>query len=141
VADVMTPQQRSRCMSKVKNKNTSLEVKFRKVLWARGFRYRLGRKLLGKPDLVFVSAKVAVFIDGCFWHACPVHGQEPKSNAGFWSEKLAKNRLRDETVNAGLGELGWTVVRFWEHELKDDVERCVGELSKNIKDQFRTPRN
>lgn len=122
-------------MSKVKNKNTTLEVKFRKILWSRGFRYRLGRKLLGKPDLVFVSAKVAVFIDGCFWHACPIHGQEPKTNVGFWSEKLAKNRLRDQTVNIGLTELGWTVIRFWEHELKDDVDLCVNELARTLKNR------
>lgn len=123
-------------MSKVKNKNTILEVKFRKVLWARGLRYRLGRKLLGKPDLVFIGAKVAVFIDGCFWHACPIHGQEPKTNTGFWSEKLSKNKLRDQKVNTGLAELGWTVVRFWEHELKDDAERCVSDLVKIVKDRM-----
>jgi DNA mismatch endonuclease (patch repair protein) len=123
-------------MSKVKNKNTGLEVRFRKVLWARGLRYRLGRKLLGKPDLVFIGPKVAVFIDGCFWHACPIHGQEPKTNASFWAEKLKKNILRDQKVNAGLDELGWKVVRFWEHELKDDVEQCVSELIKTVKDRM-----
>jgi len=135
VADVLTPQQRSHCMSKVKNKNTTLEVKFRKILWSRGLRYRLGRKILGKPDLVFVSAKVAVFIDGCFWHACPIHGQKPKTNTGFWSEKLAKNILRDQTVNIGLADLGWTVIRFWEHQLKDDVELCINELVRTLKDR------
>lgn len=123
-------------MSRVKNTDTSLEVKFRKILWARDLRYRLGRKLLGKPDLVFVSAKIAVFIDGCFWHACPMHGQKPKTNTGFWSEKLTKNILRDQKVNAGLIELGWTVVRFWEHELKDDTDRCVNELMKTIQDRI-----
>lgn len=137
MTDVMTPQQRSRCMSRVKNKDTSLEVKFRKALWTRGLRYRLGRKLLGKPDLVFVSAKIAVFIDGCFWHACPIHGQKPKTNSVFWSEKLTKNSLRDQKVNAGLVELGWTVVRFWEHELNDDAERCVTELMKTLEDRIK----
>lgn len=133
MADVMTPEQRSRCMSKVKGKNTKLEVEFRKVLWARGLRYRLGWKLPGKPDLVFVGVKVAVFIDGCFWHACPIHGQEPKTNAGFWFEKLRKNKLRDQTVNMKLAELGWRVVRIWEHELREDADRCVSELSKTVK--------
>lgn len=127
-------------MSRVKNKDTSLEVKFRKALWARGLRYRLGRRLLGKPDLVFVSAKIAVFIDGCFWHACPIHGQKPKTNSVFWSEKLTKNSLRDQNVNAGLVELGWTVVRFWEHELKDDAERCVNELIKTLEDRIQMAR-
>lgn len=123
-------------MSRVKNRDTTLEVRFRKVLWARGLRYRLSRKLFGKPDLVFVSAKVAVFIDGCFWHACPIHGQEPKTNSDFWSDKLTKNKLRDQKVNAGLAELGWTVVRFWEHELKEDAERCANELTKTVKDRI-----
>lgn len=135
MADVMTPQQRSHCMSKVKNKNTTLELKFRKILWSRGLRYRLDRKLLGKPDLVFVSAKVAVFIDGCFWHACPLHGQEPKTNTGFWSEKLVKNKVRDQMVNSGLTDLGWMVIRFWEHELKDDVELCINELVRTLKNR------
>lgn len=135
MTDVMTPQQRSNCMSKVKNTNTSLEVKFRKILWTRGLRYRLGRKLLGKPDLVFVSAKVAVFIDGCFWHACPIHGQKPKTNSVFWTEKLDKNMLRDQKVNAGLIELGWEVIRFWEHELKEDTEQCVKKLIQTIKNR------
>jgi len=137
VTDVMTPQQRSRCMSKVKNKNTSLEVKFRKILWMRGMRYRLDSKLLGRPDLVFVSAKIAVFVDGCFWHACPIHGQKPKTNINFWSEKLTKNMLRDQKVNAELANLGWQVIRFWEHELKDDTERCVKELMKTISDRLK----
>lgn len=135
MADVLTPEQRSRCMSKVKSRDTKLEVKFRKVLWAKGLRYRLGRKLPGKPDLVFVGAKVAVFIDGCFWHACPIHGQEPKTNAGFWSEKLRKNKLRDQTVNVKLAELGWRVVRIWEHELREDADRCVRELFKTVKNR------
>lgn len=123
-------------MSQVKNKNTSLEVKFRKVLWARGLRYRLGQKLIGKPDLVFVRARVAVFIDGCFWHACPIHGQEPKTNTGFWSEKLTKNKLRDLHVNTELAALGWAVVRIWEHELKSDTGRCVEELVKIVRDRI-----
>lgn len=135
MADVLTPEQRSRCMSKVKSRNTKLEVKFRKVLWKKGLRYRLGWKLPGKPDLVFVGAKVAVFIDGCFWHACPIHGQEPKTNSGFWSEKLRKNKLRDQKVNVELAELGWRVVRIWEHELREDADRCVSELFKTIKNR------
>ena len=117
-------------MSRVKGKNTRIEVDFRKKLWARGLRYRLGYKLLGKPDLVFVSASVAVFVDGCFWHGCPVHGQEPKTNKEFWVEKLRKNKQRDQRVTAELTALGWLVVRFWEHELKKELDRCIADLSR-----------
>jgi DNA mismatch endonuclease (patch repair protein) len=133
VADVLTPEQRSQCMSQVRGKNTRLEVDFRKKLWAMGLRYRLGYRLLGKPDLVFVSAKVAVFVDGCFWHGCPIHGQQPKTNSAFWKQKLDRNKLRDQRVSEELAGLGWAVVRFWEHELKQEVYRCVSELSETIK--------
>jgi len=120
-------------MSRVRGRNTSLEVKFRKKLWARGLRYRLGYKLIGKPDLVFVNAKVAVFIDGCFWHGCPLHGQIPKTNGEFWKIKIGKNVARDKTVSYELGALGWKVIRFWEHELKQDVERCIEDVYSSIR--------
>jgi DNA mismatch endonuclease (patch repair protein) len=132
VADVLTQEQRSRCMAQVKGKNTRLEVDFRKKLWGRGFRYRVGYKLLGKPDLVFIGPKVAVFIDGCFWHGCPVHGQQPKTNVAFWCAKLSKNKKRDELVNDELSQRGWRVVRFWEHEVKRDFDQCVARLKNEI---------
>ncbi|WP_255407842.1 very short patch repair endonuclease [Collimonas sp. PA-H2] len=125
---MLTPEQRSRCMSLVKGKNTGPELKLRKILWAQGLRYRLGYKLPGKPDLVFVSAKIAVFVDGCFWHGCPIHGEQPKTNQRFWSEKINKTKLRDQQVNAQLVELGWSVIRYWEH----DIERNIDTCTKNI---------
>jgi DNA mismatch endonuclease (patch repair protein) len=72
--------------------------------------------LRSTADIVFVSAKVAVYVDGCFWHSCPDHATQPASNAEWWAEKLAKNRERDERADAELAALGWTVVRIWEHE-------------------------
>lgn len=128
MADVLTPAQRSHCMSKVKGKNTLLEVNFRKLLWARGLRYRLGYKLPGKPDLVFVGPRVVVFVDGCFWHGCPIHGKNPATNSDFWKVKLTKNIIRDSKVNQELMKLGWEVVRFWEHAIKASPEQCVNEL-------------
>lgn len=116
-------------MSRVKGKNTGPEIKLRKALWATGLRYRLEYKLFGKPDLVFVSAKIAVFIDGCFWHGCPVHGEYPQTNKTFWAEKIRKNTQRDQLVNTKLAELGWTVVRYWEHEIKHDIVSCVEQIT------------
>lgn len=120
-------------MSRVKGKNTRLEVQLRKALWAQGLRYRLGSKLLGKPDLVFIGARVVVFVDGCFWHNCPIHGQRPKTNEDFWQQKLDRNKERDRYVNEELTKLGWTVIRFWEHEVKGDLNKCVAEIAASVR--------
>lgn len=125
MTDVLTPEQRRRCMSRVRDRDTSPELKLRKALWAAGCRYRLRYKLPGKPDLVFVARRLVVFVDGCFWHGCPVHATHPKANETFWREKLEDNRRRDQRVNAKLQELGWDVLRFWEHEVDRDIEGVV----------------
>src|SRR5262245_58666688 len=86
--DVLTPAQRSRCMSHIKGKDTKPELLLRKALWRLGLRYRLHAKIPGRPDVVFPKAKVAVFIDGCQWHCCPIHFVRPKSNQEFWDRKF-----------------------------------------------------
>jgi DNA mismatch endonuclease (patch repair protein) len=82
-----------------------------------------------RPDVVFTRARVAVFVDGCFWHCCPVHGNEPQANTGYWLPKLRRNIARDVSVNAALEKNGWTIVRGWEHEgpvaIADRVEAAV----------------
>ena len=112
----------SRRMGRVRQKGTSPELALRTALHARGLRYRLQVALLSKPrrvaDLVFPSPKVAVFVDGCFWHGCPVHASWPKKNAEFWREKIETNMARDADTNARLEALGWAAVRVWAHELK-----------------------
>lgn len=125
MTDVLTPEQRRRCMSRIRNRNTLPELALRKRLWAAGMRFRLKYPLTGKPDLVFVGARVAVFVDGCFWHGCPEHGQIPKTNTEFWAAKIARNRARDSLVNAQLAEQGWRVLRFWQHQIKSDMDGCV----------------
>jgi len=114
-------------------RDTTPELELRRELWRRGLRYRVDRPLDGKlrrrADLTFVGAKVVVFVDGCFWHGCPEHGTSPKANAEWWSEKLARNVARDADTDEYLTSLGWTVLRFWEHEdvraAADQVERVV----------------
>lgn len=128
MTDVMTPAQRSRCMAKIQGKNTAPETVLRKGLWAMGLRYRIHAKLPGKPDIVFPGVKVVVFIDGCFWHRCPLHGVMPKSNAEFWEQKLNGNVARDRKNEETLKQLGWRVVRYWEHQVESDPEKLVKEL-------------
>lgn len=128
MADLMTPTQRSSCMSKIKGKNTRPELMLRKSLWREGLRYRLNSKLPGKPDMVFVSKKVAIFVDGCFWHCCPEHGSKPKSNESFWHKKLQRNIERDIIVNEQLHNKGWSVCRIWEHEVEKNISVAVDKI-------------
>lgn len=128
MADTLTPEQRHKCMSHVKGKDTKPEVRLRKALWAKGLRYRLNYKLPGKPDLVFVAARVVVFVDGCFWHGCPEHGTIPETNRAFWEKKIRRNIERDREVTEELGEMGWTVLRVWTHELKGDLDDVVYDV-------------
>lgn len=119
-------------MSRIRGRNTKPELMLRRELWSRGLRYRISPKLIGKPDIVFVSSGVAVFVDGCFWHGCPDHCREPKTNAQFWREKIAKNRSRDTQVNLELSENGWHVLRFWEHQIKQDLVGCADAIQSAI---------
>lgn len=133
MADVMTPKQRSRCMSRVRSKNTAIEIRLRKAVWARGLRYRIHKALPGRPDLVFTGARVAVFVDGCFWHSCPVHGTEPKSNSEFWRRKLEANRVRDARVNKELQAQGWTVIRIWQHTVEGNLAAAVDIIEQEVR--------
>ncbi|MBV9968086.1 MAG: very short patch repair endonuclease [Alphaproteobacteria bacterium] len=116
--DVLTPAQRSFCMSRNRGRNTGPEVRLRRALWGLGLRYRLGSRLPGRPDLVFPGVKLAVFVDGCFWHSCPEHGVMPKGNSTFWNQKLARTKERDSVVDGELLKRGWRVIRLWEHEIE-----------------------
>lgn len=122
-------------MARVRNKNTAPETLLRKALWSQGLRYRLRPKLPGTPDLAFPGAKVAVFVDGCFWHGCPAHYTKPVRNAEFWDKKLQVNLARDRRADDELKALGWTVVRVWGHELKEDpwvAAARVGDVIRTL---------
>lgn len=104
-------------------RNTGPELELRRQLWRRGLRYRVDYPVLGRrrrADIVFTRSRVAVFVDGCFWHGCPVHGSVPKANADWWRQKLEENRCRDRDTDLRLAATGWRVIRCWEHE--DPVE-------------------
>ena len=121
-------------LARVRQKDTDVELALRKELHAKGLRYRLHVPLLTKPrrvaDIVFSSAKVAVFVDGCFWHGCPEHASWPKSNAQFWREKIEANRARDLDTDQRLQASGWQVVRVWAHE-------CALQAAERIEDIIR----
>ena len=131
--DVLTPKQRSYCMSKIKGSNTNPELILRKALWKKGYRYRTKSKILGKPDMVFSNPKVAIFVDGCFWHKCPRHYTKPKSNGEFWEKKILANISRDKIVNAQLKSEGWKVVRIWECQIKEEPDKQLFAIEKNLK--------
>lgn len=118
---------RSKLMSRIKSKGTSPEIALRKALWYSGMRYRVqyGKE---KIDIAFPGKKVAVFVDGCFWHSCPVHGHIPKSNLGYWKPKLERNVQRAEAKDARLAESGWAALHFWEHDVKSDPKKCAAEV-------------
>lgn len=126
-----TTQKRSKIMSKIKGKNTKPELQFRKALWKKGVRYRVdSKKLPGKPDVSIKKYKLAIFIDGEFWHGYNWDERKKtiKSNRRFWVPKIERNMQRDAEVNLQLKEMGYTVFRFWEHEIKKDLEKCLNDI-------------
>lgn len=132
--DTVSPEVRSRTMRAVKGKNSSLEMKFRRALWAAGVRgWRLHKSSMpGKPDLIFSRSRVVVFIDSCFWHGCPAHLRMPKSNLDYWEAKIARNRARDRSATRELKSHGWSVLRFWEHDIRNDLKGSVSKLQSAI---------
>jgi DNA mismatch endonuclease, patch repair protein len=128
---------RSEQMARIRGSDTSPEVALRRALWKRGLRYRLkARTPGGKPDVTFPKQRLALFIDGCFWHGCPLHYARPRSRQNFWSAKLAENIDRDWRQSTALQAAGWCVVRLWEHEVILDLvqaaERVELALKRNV---------
>jgi DNA mismatch endonuclease (patch repair protein) len=113
-------------MQATRRRDTPAELAIRSLIHRRGLRYRVDvspvKEMRRRADLVFTSARVAVFVDGCFWHGCPEHVTWPKTNAEFWRKKIAMNKARDANTNDVLTDAGWLVLRFWEH---DDPIRCA----------------
>ena len=119
-------------MKSNRGKDTKLEIRVRKALHARGLRYRLQSKVPGSNrrtiDIAFPRQKVAVFIDGCFWHGCPIHHTVARTNAAFWATKVARNRERDRDTNRMLVEADWITARFWEHQPTEEIVDRIVEL-------------
>ena len=126
--DNLTPKQRSHCMSRIKGKDTGLEVRVRSALHKKGLRFRKHvKKLPGKPDIVFIKARVAVFVDGDFWHGYRFPSWENKVS-DFWKKKISKTRERDLRNHRKLRNMGWEVIRLWQHQIKRDFETCIAKI-------------
>lgn len=127
--DVLTQVQRHKNMSHIHSKDTKPEILFRKALWHHGIRYRKNYgKLPGKPDIAITKCEIAVFVDGDFWHAKghqEYPGEQIDSNKEYWQKKLKCNVERDRRVNDDLTDMGWLVLRFWESDIKKDLQKCV----------------
>tara|TARA_Y100001958_G_scaffold107799_1_gene75594 strand:- start:2577 stop:2990 length:414 start_codon:yes stop_codon:yes gene_type:complete len=116
-------------MRRMPTRDSKPEIKIRKVLYSLGLRYRVHQKHLpGKPDISFGPAKVAVFVDGCFWHNCPDHGTIPKSNRDWWVEKFKKNRERDKRKDRELRQIGWEPIHIWEHEDPEEASKYIARV-------------
>jgi DNA mismatch endonuclease (patch repair protein) len=138
MADILTPIQRHSCMSRIRGKDTKPEIRVRKGLHRRGFRFRLqDRRLPGRPDITLPKYGVAIMVNGCFWHGhkgCR-YATKPRTNPEFWETKIERNRHRDEVTTAHLEALGWTVITVWECELrgKAAVEARIEALAEDIR--------
>ncbi|NLX26717.1 MAG: very short patch repair endonuclease [Lentisphaerae bacterium] len=128
MVDNLTPQQRSYCMSCVKGKDTGLEVRVRSALHKKGLRFRKHvHNLPGNPDIVFPRARVAVFVDGDFWHGYRFALWEYKVS-DFWKKKINKNRARDAVNHRKLRRMGWAVIRLWQHDIEKDFDTCIDQI-------------
>jgi DNA mismatch endonuclease, patch repair protein len=126
LVDKISKKERSKVMSAIRSTNTKPELKLRKALFTKGYRYRIhyGKS---KIDIAFPPKKIAIFVDGCFWHGCPLHSHVPQTNVEYWRPKLQRNKERDLAVNACLQNDGWLVLRFWEHEL-DNISTVINKI-------------
>lgn len=135
MVDVFSRKKRSQVMAAVKGANNRSTELFVAALLRKNkvHGWRRGLPIFGKPDFVFRGARVAVFVDGCFWHACPLHGSLPKTNREFWRKKLTRNRERDREVDKRLKLTGWHVVRVWHHEL-NEPRRVLTRIARSLGD-------
>ncbi|SDN78947.1 very short patch repair endonuclease [Alkalicoccus daliensis] len=130
--DNLTNKQRTKNMKAIKSQS-QLENLVTKELWHRGYRFRKNvRSLMGRPDIVIKKYKVVIFIDSCFWHGCPLHGNIPKTNQNYWIPKLNRNKERDKEVEEYYVSLNWNILRIWEHEIKDDLTGALNKIEYHI---------
>jgi DNA mismatch endonuclease (patch repair protein) len=132
--DNLSKEDRRKTMQHIRSKGTKIEETISKALWKKGVRFRRHQKdLPGKPDFSIKKYKLAVFLDSCFFHGCPEHAVIPKTNTEYWTAKMERNQKRDRKVNEMYKEMDWTVLRFWEHEVKKNKDDVVNTIVNAIK--------
>jgi len=127
MSDIFTKEKRSWIMSRIRSTETKTENKLVFQLKMNRIKFKRYPKIFGSPDFL-IGKNVAVFIDGCFWHKCPTHYRAPKNSKKFWSLKIERNVQRDNVVNSTLKKEGYKVIRFWEHDIENKMERCIKKL-------------
>jgi DNA mismatch endonuclease (patch repair protein) len=133
MSDTISKKKRSEIMSKVRSKDSKIEVDFRKAIWKAGFRYRKNpTRYFGKPDLVLNKYKTVIFVDSCFWHGCKKHCRLPSTRKNYWLPKIERNKQRDKEVNRNYKKEGWKVIRVWEHQLKSS-DKIIKKISEELK--------
>ena len=136
--DNLTPSQRTKNMKAIRSSETKIEQILRKALWHEGIRYRKNyNKLIGKPDIVITKYKIAIFCDGDFWHGRDNCENIVASNKKYWLEKIKKNKERDLDTTIALRDNGWTVLRFWESDIKKSIEECIQEIKNCLFEKSR----
>jgi DNA mismatch endonuclease, patch repair protein len=133
--DTLSREQRSKTMRAVKSKDSKMELRLRLALWHKGYRYRKHySRVLGNPDIAFVSFRIAIFCDSEFWHGYDwkTRKKQIKSNKKFWHTKIERNMKRDLYVTESLKKLGWVVIRFWGNQLEHNLEACIQEIENSI---------
>lgn len=127
--DTVSKQKRSEIMSRIKSRDSKIETLFRKELWKRGFRYsKNSSKYFGKPDIVLLKYKAVIFIDSCFWHGCKKHCRIPSIHKNYWTQKIARNGVRDKEVSKHYKKQGWKIFRIWEHEMTKSIAKIKNNL-------------
>lgn len=120
-------------MQNIRSTETKMEILVRSELHKRGYRFRKNvKRLIGRPDIVFPKYKVVVFLDSCFWHMCPYHSNIPKTNKLYWLPKLQRNKARAKEVNKKLRKDGWMVLRLWEHQINNDIEKSINKIISHL---------
>jgi len=137
--DIFTPEKRSKIMSKIHSKDTSIEVQVRKWLFKRGFRYRVNVNILpGKPDIVMPKYKTIIFVHGCYWHGHDTgcsYSHTPKSNTDYWGPKITKNKVRDQKNEELLEQMGWKVIALWECQIRKDFSKTMENVVEALTTQ------
>ncbi|MDE1831601.1 MAG: very short patch repair endonuclease [Thaumarchaeota archaeon] len=136
MADIFTPEKRSWVMSRIRGKNTKIDLMMKKILSEIGYRYKMYPKMFGNPDFIIPSKKIAIFCDGDFWHGFDYYNKK-KMPKKFWRDKIEGNMRRDRAITRKLRYDEWTVLRFWEHDIEKKPGKCMDRIIRKIRDSRR----